>query len=665
MEALFAPSSVAVIGASPESWYSSRLVDNLLEHGYEGDLYLVNPSRDEVWGRRCYDGVGDLPATPELVVVSVPRSVVPSVLREAGKEGVNAALVMSAGFAEADDNGRALEDEVADAVASTGIRVCGPNSLGILDSRGVVLTPTCSRTPEKGGVALFSGSGALGFTTFYERGVDEDVRFARVVSTGNETDLSLADFVRDAAHDGDVNVVCCYVEGTAPRDFVRAATEATASGTPVVAVKVGRSETADEAVVSHTGALTGDDDAWDAAFRRAGVERVDDIPDLLVRARTHDEYETCGDRLCVVTTSGGLGSLVADLAAEEGLRLPPLSDDADEALRSVEGLLSYGGFGNPVDVRGYGADHLPEIADAVRDDGYDAYLFCVGLSAVGDRAEGIADDLREVAERFDAPVFVVWTGRKGDHDGTPPYERLRREVPVYYDAEDAVGAVASLVGAGERRGRVAETPRLGRCSPEKPEIGDGLLRWKEATRLLDRYGVETVETRTVDDADEAQAAARALGERVVVKADGIAHRSDLGGVVTNIRADEVCDAYREVEEVGNGVLVQPQTDGVEAFVGLAPEDGFGNVVTVGIGGRLAETVDDTASLLTPVARQDARAALGETALGGLDDEDREALVDYLVRVGEFAAENAVEEFDLNPVMVSDGRASAVDVLMKI
>ncbi|MFB6304280.1 MAG: acetate--CoA ligase family protein, partial [Haloferacaceae archaeon] len=436
LDPLLDPDSVAVVGASPDSWYSSRLMDNLLSYGFEGPVYPVNPSRDEAWGRECYDTIGDVPEVVDLAVVSVPREHVVDVVAEAGEMGVPAALVITAGFGEADERGAELEAELAETAAEHDVRVCGPNCIGLANAReGTVLTSTCSRQPEPGNIGLVSHSGALAFTTFFDRAADEDVDFAYVVSTGNEADQTLTDYVEYMAADPDVDVICTYIEGLEdPRRFVRVAREATRSGTPVLATKIGRSEVAQAAAASHTGSLVGSAAVWDGALRQAGVERVEDVPDLLDRASVHAAFDPpASNRVCVASTSGGLATLLADLADDRGLDLPALSPDTEQALLDMEDLLTFGELHNPADIRGYGAQVLPEITDLLFDDDrFDAYLLAIGLSAVDDRADEVADDLIDAVEKADAPVAILWTGRKepDELDDPQPYERLRAETPL-------------------------------------------------------------------------------------------------------------------------------------------------------------------------------------------------------------------------------------------
>jgi acetyltransferase len=695
LDPLFDPDSVAVVGASPDSFYSGNLVENLLGYGFDGTLYPVNPGRDEVWNRECYDDIGDVPEIVDLAVVSVPREYVVDVVAAAGERGVPTALVLTAGFAEADDAGVELESRLADAATETGIRVVGPNCIGVMAARGATLTSTCSREPEPGRIGLVSQSGALAFTTFFERAADRDLHFSHIVSTGNEADLTLTDYVASLAERDTVDVICTYVEGIDdPERFMRVAERATREGTPVLTVKVGRSDLAEAATLSHTGSLTGSDDAWRAAFEQTGVQRVPDIPDLLSRASAHTAYDSPdGSRVCIASTSGGLASLLADMAGERDLALPDIDGETERRLLDIEELLAYGGFTNPADIRGYGAEVLPEIADAVlSDDAFDAYVFAIGLPGTDERAEAIAADLETIVTAAEDPVYVLWTGRKEPDDPTttPPYARLRRSVPVYEDPSRCLDAVASTTRYAADRERIADRPQrrdlAAVLDPPALDLPSGrVLTWAETEPLLDAFDVPVVRTRLATDTEEAVAAADAVGYPVVLKIDSPAlpHRTDVGAVRLALESPAaVREAYRDVMDAAlahadaadlAGVLVQPMAgDGVEAIVGVAPGDVFDSLVTVGPGGVLVGAMDDSTTLVPPFSRGDARRAVERTALAELltdrrGDEPLSAggLVDLLVNVGELAASvAAVAELDLNPVVVTEGGPVAVDALVR-
>jgi len=697
LDPLFDPESVAVVGASPDSFYSGNLVENLLEYGFNGTLYPVNPGRDEVWDRQCYDHISGVPETVDLAVVSVPREHVVDVVESAGERGVPVALVLTAGFAEADDTGADLEAELAATATETGIQVVGPNCIGVMASEGATLTSTCSREPQPGGIGLVSQSGALAFTTFFERAADNDVHFSHIVSTGNEVDLTAADYVAYLAEQDDVDVVCTYIEGIEdPERFLRVAEHAVRNGTPVLTVKIGASELAEAATLSHTGSLTGDDDAWTAAFNQTGVERVPDIPDLLARASAHTAYDDPdGDRVCIASTSGGLASLLADMAAERDLALPDIDGETEQQLLNIEELLTYGGFNNPADIRGYGAHVLPEIADAVLDDdAFDAYVFAIGLPGVDERAETIAEDLATIASEADDPVYVLWTGRKEPDKPTetPPYARLRESIPVYEDPSRCLDALASTADFVTARTHLTDQPSRTELVVDARETAASVdvprgrvLTWQESKRLLDAYDIPVVETHLATDVDEAVAAAEDVGFPVVLKIDSPAlpHRTDAGAVRLDVdSAEAVRAAYEDVMDAAlaavdeddiEGVLVQPMVeDGVEAIAGIAPDEVFGSLVSVGPGGVLVKAFDESATLVPPFSRAAARAAVEETALASLLRDRREgdalsvdAIVDFLTQVGELAAGvDAVAELDLNPVVVTKQGPMAVDALVR-
>jgi len=701
LDPLLSPSSVAVVGASPDSWYSSQLMDNLLEYGFDGTVYPVNPSRDEAWGRTCYDGVSELPEVVDLAVVSVPREYVVGTVAEAGEMGVPAALVITAGFGEADERGRELEAKLAETADEHDIRVGGPNCIGLANAlEGTVLTSTCSRRPTPGSIGLVSQSGALAFTTFFERAADEDTDFAYIVSTGNEADLSATDYVEYMAADPDVSVICTYIEGLAePRRFMDVAAAARRNGTPVLVVKTGRTPDAEDATLSHTGSVAGDDDAWQGAFDQVGVERVPDIPDLIARASALSAFEGAdSDRICIASTSGGLASHLADLAAERALSLPDVSGDTEQSLLEMDDLLTFGEMHNPADIRGYGAEVLPEIAETLfADDSFDAYVFAIGLPAVDDRAASIADDLLAVREMADAPVFVLWTGRKEPvHLADPqPYEQIRTEMPLFYDPARCMDAVASIVRAGEPRGGArrdqwAEFKRARSDGDEGSEIAlpaGRTLTWGEAEALLEAHGVSTPPTRLARSADEAADHAASLGYPVVLKIDSrdVVHRTDADAVRLDLQDRRaVREAYETVVENArshapdaslNGVIVQPRVpEGVEAFVGATRDDTFGPTVTVGPGGVLVEVLDDAVVRIPPLTEADSRAAIEATALDrlldgsrGTEPADVDALCSLLRRVSQLVVQRPmIEELDLNPVVVheADGGGSVPDALVR-
>ncbi|WP_373188795.1 acetate--CoA ligase family protein [Halolamina sp.] len=415
---------------------------------------------------------------------------------------------------------------------------------------------------------------------------------------------------------------------------------------------------------------------------------------MLARGSAHAAYDSPdGNRVCVASTSGGLASLLADMAAERDLELPDIAGETEETLLEMEELLTFGEFHNPADIRGYGAEVLPEIAETLfADDSFDAYVFAIGLSGVDDRAKAVASDLQSVAAEADAPVVVLWTGRKEPDDPTerPPYAKLRKHVPVYEDPAKCMDAVASLTdfasGLETRADRPARTDLAELVPSPTLDLPTGrVLTWSEAANLLSAFDVPLVDTQLATSRETAVDAAGEFGYPVVLKIDSpeIPHRTDIGGVAVGVETpeevrtayDDIVAAAREVADERDieGVLVQPMVEeGVEALVGASPDDVFGSLVTVGPGGVLVEAMDDSEVLVPPFSAAEAREAIEETMLDTLLTNRRggdaiplDPFVEFLVNVGNLtAAVDDVAELDLNPVMVTENGPVAVDALVR-
>lgn len=692
LKPLLSPESVAVVGASPDSWYSSQLMDNLLDYGFNDPVYPVNPNRERVWDRKCYDSISEVPETVDLVVVSVPREFVNQVVDNAGEMGIPAALIITAGFSESDRKGQRLETELESIVAKHSMVVCGPNCVGIANPLDeTVLTSTCSRKPGKGSIGLVSQSGALAFTTFFERAADNDVDFAYLISTGNEVGLSVADYVDYLAGQDDVDVICTYIEGIDnPRRFMDAAKKARENDTPVLTVKVGRTEEAENASISHTGSLTGNDDIWQAALDQTGVERVDDITGLLTKASLHATAESPdSNRVCIASTSGGLASLLADLSAERDLELPSIEGTTQDNLQDIEDLLTYGDLHNPADIRGYGADVLEEIATIVfADDTYDSYVFAVGLPAVDERAEDIANQMINIQQMADDPVVFLWTGRKDPmkKEKTQPFERVQQEMPLFFDPKASIEALSSLVHFSP-----AETEELrytikseGQNNISDENSTDKTLIWEEAESLLHEAGVNTIKTYTAKSSGEAVEMAKKIDNPVVLKVDSrdIHHRNDIGGVITNLeRSDQVESAYGRIldkvekfapEATINGILVQPWIEHeIEAFIGMSRDQLFGPSITLGTGGTAVEIFEDSAICIPPFSKSVAMDAMRDTKIPalfghhGVSDQSSEDFASMVESVGKLSNNNQnLLELDLNPIILVDGEWTAVDALVR-
>lgn len=667
VDALLNPASIAVVGASPDARYSGNLIRNLLDYGYDNPIYYVNPNREEAFGQQCYDDISDIPEIVDLVVVSIPRKYVIDVVDQAGEMGIPAALIISAGFSEADETGEELEGELEGVIEKHDMAVCGPNTIGFANPQAdTVPSAICSREPDNGEIGLISQSGALAFATFYDRAKDEDIDFAYIIATGNETGLTMSDYIKYMAEDDTVEAICAYIEGIdQPREFINAVVKAKEHGKPVFAVKTGDSDVAKESSESHTGAIAGSEEAWNAAFDRAGVERVPDIEDLLERAKLHAEFNNGGDSVCVASTSGGLAGLLADMTAKRDLALPEITGKTEQQLLEMDELLTFGGIHNPADIRQQGTEALTKIADVVfADDTFDAYVFAVALPAVGEQAEMIADKMLEIHQQASDPVVFLWTGRKESPDEESPYERVRDEAVLYYDADVCMDAVASLLDpptAGERIDTVSVT------NSDTTEVVD----WEQAVELIPD-SIDVVDHRVVSSSEEAATAASELGESVVLKANTTqAHKTELGAVKTGVRATQAADAFEDViANVESGqAIVQKQIDGTELMLGIFEDPSFGPVLSVAPGGIHVEAFEDfQLNFIPPVSTQEVmrrveQSPVIELLTGRGEQIQPDDLAEAVSDLGDLAVDGVIEA-DLNPVMLTQDGITAVDLYLK-
>lgn len=411
------------------------------------------------------------------------------------------------------------------------------------------------------------------------------------------------------------------------------------------------------------------------------------------------------ERICIISTSGGMASLLADMADERDLLLPDIDEETEQTLLNMEDLLSFGEFHNPADIRGYGADVLPKIAESLfADDAFDAYVFAVGLPAVGERAEQIADDILTVREMAKDPVIFLWTGRKDpepDDEVPLPYEKVRQETPLYYNPETCMDAVASLVRFGEydaaggagAAGTSLGTPDLSANDSLAWSVpANSILTWSESEQFLAAAKIESPDTRLATSAEEARLHAEAIGGDVVLKVDSrdIPHRTDAGAVIVGVEPAEIDEHYSGLYANAHdyasdaeikGILVQEQADldmATEVLVGVSVVESFGRVVTVAPGGEFVELFNEGTgtTLIPPVSKQTAREAIESSKLGdllngyrGRPPSDVDALSTLVSRVSQLviaANDPPINELDLNPVLVNpEGEGiSVVDILVQ-
>ena len=672
LDRFFRPRSVAVVGASdaegrPNTGITRQLADWAERVG--ATLYPVHPSRPAVFGIPCSPSVADLPEQVDLAVVLVGDPL--PVIEELAEAKARFAVVFASGFAETGPQGEAAQRRLAAAVEQSGLRLLGPNTnLNAFERFRDDL--------EGPAIALITQSGHQGRPLFALQ--ELGIRLSHWAPTGNEADLESADFLSYFAEQPEVGAIACYLEGLKDgRSFLLAADRAARLGVPVVAVKVGRTETGARTAASHTGKLTGADAVVDAALRQYGVIRVDGLDELqdtaalLARARPPR-----ADGVVVYSISGGTGAHVADLATGAGLSLPVLSEAKQTELH--QWIPEYLNVANPVDNGGHpvGDERGRKIIDAILADPSVGVLICPVTGPFPPLSDRLVRDLVDAAEQTDKLVCVVW----GSPVGTEPAYREvllgSSRVATFRTVGNCLTAVRAHLAhhrvAAASRSPFDEAPRTPSPSYRKAQAlmqPGRQLSEHAAKQLLRAYGIRVPREQLVTSAAAAVRAAGLVGYPVVMKASGarIAHKTELGLVKIGLTsASQVRDAYRELTDIAryedvalDGVLVcQMVEQGVEMVVGVAHDDLFGPTVTVGLGGVLVEVLRDTAVGVPPFGEEQARDMLaglrGRALLDGVRGRpaaDLDALVEVVLRVQRMALElgDQLAELDINPLMV--------------
>jgi acetate---CoA ligase (ADP-forming) len=635
LDAFLRPRSVAIVGASArEGTLSARLLRNLVRYDYPGAVHAVNPKYEEVHGLPCHPSLDAIPSSPDLVLSLVPATEVLPTLQQAADAGARAAIVFSSGFAELGPEGVLAERKLAALADAAGMAILGPNSQGLFHApTGLAATfnPGIERElPDGPGIAFVGQSGAIG-ASFIDIAREAGVGVSTLISTGNQAQLGLVTFARHLVHDPAVRVLTLYVESVPDHaSYVALLRAARARGTPVVVLRAGRSTAGRRAVASHTGAILQQGEAFDLVTRQEGAVLVRDL-DELVYAAGHGLERPTGpiERVAVVTTSGGGGSLVADACEAAGFVVPVLPADVRDRL---EGLVPpFGSVTNPVDVTGQavtpGGASCGDICQLVLASPVDAVVFVLGM-ATGESASHIARDLvRKVRDR-PKPLLVIWlAGRDQTAEGRQVFREAR--IPVL-DSFDAVTRMLRVIRDGAAAHDVREldppvtdphlqgdlTALLTGAGPTITEAAGGAF--------LDRLGIDRPRSVLARSVTEASAVAAELGEDLVAKVQhpAITHKTDVGGVRFGVRPDTAADTYEELvallppswldECSSAGVLFQRTAPrgGVELLVGLtASTQGFPHLITVGIGGTGADLDPDVASRPAPVSSTTAREML--------------------------------------------------------
>jgi acetyl coenzyme A synthetase (ADP forming)-like protein len=696
LEPLLRPRSIAVVGAARRrGTIAAEVFHNLVHVGFQGAVYPVNPKAAVVQSVRAYATVDEIPDPVDLAVLVVPAAQVLETIDACGRKGVRAVVVITAGFAETGPEGAALQAELAERARGYGMRVVGPNCLGVLNAHpdvrlGATFAPNF---PPFGGVAVCSQSGALGLAIL-DLALEVGMGISSFVSIGNRADVSAVDLMQYWEDDPSTNVVLLYLENLGdPAQFLEVARRVSRKK-PIAVLKSGRTEAGRRAASSHTGALAGMDVAVDALLGQCGVLRTDTIHELFdVAMLLSTQPVPKGPRVAILTNAGGPGIMATDACESRGLKVPALAESTREALRAF--LPAAASVGNPVDmIASASAEQYEQSLRLLLDDpGVDAVL-TLFVTPIVTRPSDVAEAIIRATEGARKPVAACFMGSQGVPEAAAMLRDKRVPTFTFPEAAAAALARASRYGAFLARGEdAAASVQVDRDAAAavlgKPLPAGARGRWldpEEVRVVLDAYGIATPKQALARSGDEAAKLAGELGFPVALKliAKGITHKTDVGGVRLGLRDEsEVREAYlamlgrmTELGRAGDmqGVLLQRMAEkGIETFVGATRDPEFGHLIGFGLGGVQVELLKDVVFRVAPLGATDAaemvdgiRArALLEGFRGG-PVIDKRALADVLSRVGRLVADfPQIAEIDLNPVIARPDGVTAVDARIRV
>ena len=693
LKTLFEPESIALFGASErEGSVGAVVLHNLLTEKFKGTIFPINPRHDEVQGQRCYQALGDVGHAVDLAVVAAPANTVPDIIEQCGQAGIRNAVILSAGFREVGKEGRKLEAQVLSSARHHGLRFVGPNCLGIMRPALGFNATFNKGGAHPGKLALVSQSGAL-CTAILDWAYDQEIGFSSVISMGISADIGFGEVLDYLVYDQQTESILLYIEGIESARTFMSGLRAAARVKPVMVVKVGRHESGARAVLSHTGALVGADDVFEAAMRRAGVVRGRRINDLFNVATVLESGQRArGDRLTIVTNGGGPAAIASDHATDLGIPLAQLAPETIEQLDTV--LPATWSRGNPVDIIGDASAERYEKAIRIcqRDPNTDGVIVILTPQAMTDPLQ-VAQSVVGLAKDSRKPLLTCWMGGGQVQSGRELLAHA--DVPGFRTPESAVEGFSYLANFYRNQQLLLQTPGPMQRDHQPDVEGARLiiesvlaerrtvLSELESMALLAAFRIPAVRAGLARSATEALLLAESIGFPVAMKvyALDISHKSDVGGVRLGItNAAGVQSAYREIIEAVKlqkpeanvtGVVVESMyndANGRELLVGLNFDPVFGPSVSFGAGGTAVEVLRDRAVALPPLNRLLAEDMIARTRVAKMLGPFRhmpaaavEDVVQVLLRVSEMACElPEIKELDINPLIVNENGAVAVD-----
>jgi len=692
-KAFFNPSSVAIIGAAREPHkLGYSVLQNILQYGFKGRVYPINPTASEILGLSCYSRVTDVPDTVELAIVVVPPAVVPQVISDCGQKGVRGAVVITAGFREIGPEGLKLEKETLALARRYSIKLLGPNCLGFIDTTSSLNASFAAGMPTKGNIAFMSQSGAL-CQAILDWSKDSGIGFSKFISLGNKADITETDIMEVLKEDGATKVIIAYLEGVTEGERFRQVAATVTRVKPLILVKAGSTAAGARAASSHTGTLAGFDAAYDAVFKQTGVLRATSIENLFDFAFAF-AYQPIlqGDRLAIVTNAGGPGIMASDACERAGLQLASFSKETIDRLRSE--LPATANLYNPVDVIGDADPGRYDLAlqAVLSDSNVDGVLVLLTPQAVTNVDETAEIILRAAADS-PKPIFASFMGGPAVAEGTRSL--TLRGIPSYPFPERAVSSFTAMSRYRQWLERKTQPPEPLKVDAQSAQaildeakrLGRSLLSDMEARQVMEAYGLPIPASRLAGSADEAVSNAADIGYPVVMKivSPDILHKTDIGGVRVALESPEaVRNAYIEIVENARrlmpqaqilGVDIQTMVRGREVILGVSRDPQFGPLLMFGLGGVYVEILKDVSFRVAPITQLDAVDMIQEIRsyplLAGVRGEktaDIQAIVECLLRLSQLVTDfPQIVELDINPLMVGEAGkgAIAVDCRMRI
>jgi len=676
----FCPDSIAVIGAAREEGKVGRIIfDNINNSGFKGKIFPVNPKAKDISGHKCYSSIRDIPQDVQLAIIVIPAQYISKTLEECSEKGIKYAIIISAGFKETGVKGAKREKRLLEKARNYGIRILGPNCLGMIDSQCPLNASFSANMPSKGRIGFISQSGAL-LTSVLDWAKASKIGFSKVVSLGNKADMSESDLFEAWVDDPNTDVITAYIEGVVSgKDFIRISSKVSKKK-PVIIIKSGNTDAGARAVSSHTGTLAGSNKAYDAAFKQAGIIRANTVKDLFDYGRAFS-YQPLpeGKRVAIITNAGGPGIMATDACEINGMQLAGFNNGTIEKLRDF--LPSAANLYNPVDVLGDAlSDRYRKTLEIVLEDSnVDAILILLTPQAMTEDLE-TAKAIVEVMENSSRKITVMTSFMGGDEVKKGINYLLKRKIPNFDIPEDAVDTLRVMTG---QKDWIEEKPYpIVEYSVDEEKVkevfdmcrSEGRLELGEieARKILEAYGVRVPRAKVARDIEEAKKIAKDIGYPLVLKivSPNILHKTDVGGIKVGIEDEkELEENYDDILFNVNrympganisGILVQEMVkDKKETIIGISEDPQFGPMIMFGLGGIYVEVLKDVSFRIAPISGKIAREMISEIktikllkGTRGETPSDIESIADVLLRMSQLVTDfPEIMEMDINPLFV--------------